>query len=69
MKNYSSTIDRRNVSCSLGALAINVALTGLPIGIEQPSKSAAVDRQFLIINGWVLTREDMTESPVTIDVF
>ena len=74
MKNCSPAIgpppiDRRSVSCSLGALAISVVLARLPYGVEQSSKMAAADQQFLIINGWVLTREDMAESAVTVNVF
>ncbi len=52
----------------MAGLAINVVLAKLPFGVEQRSRMAAADQEFLIVNGWVLTREDIAASEVTPDV-
>jgi hypothetical protein len=59
MRDYSAIIDRRFFCRSIAGLAVNVVLAKLPSGIEQ---------EFLIVNGWVLTREDMAASEVTPNV-
>jgi hypothetical protein len=59
MRNYPAPINRRCVFCSIAGLAIDVVLAKLPFGIEQKSKMASADQEFVIINGWVLTREDI----------
>ena len=68
MQNYSAIINRRYVLCSIAGLAINVVVAKLPFGTEQRPKIAAAGQEFLIVNGWVLTREDMAVSEVTVNV-
>jgi hypothetical protein len=68
MRNYSPNIDRRCVFCSVAALALNVLLAKLPFGIEHTSKMVAANDGFLIVNGWVLTREDVEASEITPNV-
>jgi hypothetical protein len=68
MRDYSAIIDRRCFCCSIAGLAVNVVLAKLPSGIEQRSKMATADQEFLIVNGWVLTREDMATNEVALDV-
>jgi len=70
MQNYSAIINisRRNVCWSLGAVVINDVLAKLPFWIEQRSKMTAADPAFLIVNGWVLTSEDLAASDMTSDV-
>jgi hypothetical protein len=61
MRNYS-LFDRRYFCYSIAGLAVNVVLAKLPFGTGPRLKMAAADQEFLIINGWVLTREDMVAS-------
>jgi hypothetical protein len=57
--------DRRYFCCSIVGLAVNTGLAKLPFGVEQVSKMAAANREFVIVNGWVLTREDVAASEMT----
>jgi len=59
MRNYFPILDRRRFCWSITGLAANVALARLPFGIEKWPKIAALDQEFLIVNGWVLTRKDV----------
>jgi hypothetical protein len=59
MRNYRTFINRRYFCCSIGGLAINVALAKLPF---RGSKIATTNVEFVVVNGWVLTREDLALS-------
>jgi hypothetical protein len=59
MQNYSGTFNRRRVCCSIVGLAINGVLANLPLGTEQKPQMAGLGQEFVIVNGWVLTREDV----------
>jgi hypothetical protein len=61
-------IDRRHFFCSIAGLAVNVVVAKRQFGIDRTSKMAIADQEFLIINGWVLTRDDMAASEMTHDV-
>jgi hypothetical protein len=68
MRNYPAIIDRRCLCCSIAGLAVNVVLAKLPFGGKQSSKMAAANQEFLIVNGWVLTREDVAVIEMTPNV-
>jgi hypothetical protein len=57
--------DRRYFCCSIAGLAVNIGLGKLLFGVEQVSKVAAANQEFVIVNGWVLTREDVAASEMT----
>ena len=58
-----------NRRCFLWSMAgLAVSIPNLPFETEQHSKIPTVDQDFVIVNGWVLTREDVAASKVTIDV-
>ena len=61
-------IDRRYVFYSVAGLVLNAVLGKLPFGIEQRAKVVAESPGFVIINGWVLTREDVAASKLTRNV-
>jgi hypothetical protein len=46
-------------------LAVSVVVAKLPFEIERRSKISTTDREFPIVNGWVLAREDLAASGVT----
>jgi hypothetical protein len=66
MGNNSAT--RRYFCCSIVGLAVAVIGLRLPFEVEQKSKLTTNDRDFLIVNGWVLTREDFAAGEVSSDV-
>ncbi len=68
MQSNFDNMGRRCFCCSIAGLAVNVVLAKLPSGVEQRSKMAAPNQEFLIINGWVLTREDVAASQMTPNV-
>jgi hypothetical protein len=45
-----------------------VSIPNLPFETEQHSKIPTVDQDFLIVNGWILTREDVATSEIVHDV-
>jgi hypothetical protein len=67
-RKYSSIVNRRCFSWAIAGFAGGVALAKLPFGIGQRSQMAPSDLEFVIVNGWVLTREDMAASEVAADV-
>jgi hypothetical protein len=58
MRNCHSILNRRNFFWLIAGLAANFALTKLSFG-GAPRPKISRDDGFLIINGWVLTREDI----------
>jgi hypothetical protein len=68
MQNCSVTIGRRSFCCSIVGLAVGVVVAKLPFEIEQSSKISTAEQEFAIVNGWVLTREDLAASELTTDV-
>ena len=66
MRNYF--INRRRFFCSISGLAVSVVVPKLPFEIKQWSEMPTTDQDFLIVNGWVLTREDFAANEVTDDV-
>jgi hypothetical protein len=67
MRNYFGIIDRR-CFCSIAGLAVNVVLANAPFGGKKRSKMVAGNQEFLIVNGWVLTREDLAGTKMTPNV-
>jgi hypothetical protein len=67
MQSNFDNMGRRCFCSSIAGLAVNVVLAKLPFGVEQ-SKMGAPNQEFLIINGWVLTREDVAASEMTPNV-
>jgi hypothetical protein len=68
MRTYSTIINRRCVFGSIAGFAISVVLAKLPFEVEQSSEIAAPDQEFLVVNGWILTRKDMIANEVMPDV-
>lgn len=60
--------DRRYFCCTIAGLTINVGLAKLAIGVEQRPRMPAANREFVIINGWVLTGDDVAASEMTPNV-
>jgi hypothetical protein len=58
----SDFINRRRFFCSISGFAASVVAPMLPFEIKQWSKMPTAEQGFLIVNGWVLTREDISES-------
>jgi hypothetical protein len=65
MRSYLT--NRRRFFEGISGLAVSVVVPKLPFETEQRSEKPAADRGFLIVNGWVLTREDLVGSEVTRD--
>jgi hypothetical protein len=68
MRNYFAIIDRRHFCCSTAGLAVNFFLAKLPLGIKQRPEMAPANQEFVIVKGWVLTREDLAVSEMTPNV-
>ena len=68
MRSYSAMIDRRCFCCSIGGLAGEVVASQLPAGITRKSRMAPAAQEFLMVNGWVLTREDVAASEIAPNV-
>jgi hypothetical protein len=74
MRRYFATVDRRRVCWSVAGLTLNVILAKLPFegkqGLKtegkQGLKTATADQMFVIVNGWVLTREDIAASEINV---
>jgi len=58
MRNCASILSRRRFCQVITAIPANFALANLSFGVRPRSK-ITLDDGFLIINGWVLTREDI----------
>jgi hypothetical protein len=58
-------LDRRHFFGMITGLAVNIGLLKLPFGVEQRSTIVAPNREFVIVNGWVLTGEDIAASEMT----
>jgi hypothetical protein len=56
---YSVIVRRRYFLRSIIGLAFGAAVAELPSGAEQSAGAASMDTEYLIVNGWVLTREDV----------
>jgi hypothetical protein len=60
-----AVMGRRSFFSSIAGLAASLLFGRLPfLALKVPAK----DKEFVIINGWVLTREDVAASKVTSDV-
>jgi hypothetical protein len=68
IKNCRAIVDRRYVCRSIAGLATNAVVANIPVGIEQKSSAMTAKQGFLIVNGWVLTREDVAARDVLPDV-
>ena len=58
MRNYVSILSRRRFCEGLATVAGNFALATVFVGIR-PGSKIPLDDDFLIVNGWVLTRKDV----------
>lgn len=69
MRNPRAAVMERRYFCSLIAgLLVSVIGAKLSFGIEQKLRVANADEEFVIVNGWVLTREDLAASDKIPDV-
>ena len=57
-------MDRRNFFSSIAGLAVSLLAGDIPI---LASKNPSGEQDFVIVNGWVLTREDVAAGKVTTD--
>ena len=64
MRILSTAVDRRSVC---GAI-VGIGVTGVLEGIPFRTVLGLTGQEFLIVNGWVLTREDVAATDVTRDV-
>ena len=58
MQNYASILNRRRFCQVIAAIVVNFPLAKLSFGMT-PRSNMTLDDDFLIINGWVLTRKDV----------
>lgn len=65
---YSTIVRRRSFVRSMAGLALGAVAAELPFGAERSSKTAGLDHGYLIVNGWVLTREDLETARVALNV-
>jgi hypothetical protein len=66
MRNDSTS--RRYFFRSIAGLAAGMVVARLPIKIKKKLEASTGDEDFIIVNGWVLTREDFAESEAQPDV-
>ena len=62
MRHLLTMIDRRYFCYSLATVASNVLVAKLAFGARKRLKMTTGEQEFLIVNGWVLTREDVAAS-------
>lgn len=60
--------NRRYFCHAIAGLAVNIGLAKLALGVGQRPRMPAANREFVIVNGWVLTREDVAASEMTPNV-
>jgi hypothetical protein len=64
----STIVRRRSFVRSIAGLALGAVAAELPFGAERSSKTVGLDHDYLIVNGWVLTREDLGTVRVALNV-
>lgn len=64
----SIIVRRRSFVRSMAGFALGVVATELLFGAERPPKPAGLDKEYFIVNGWVLTREDIDTVRVALNV-
>jgi len=52
----------------IAGVAVNVVLAKLPFGNERLSKMTSLDQEYVIVNGWVLTRGDFAAAEMASNV-
>jgi hypothetical protein len=67
MPKYFTEIDRRSVCCSIAGSALNAVLAKPSFGNKRWLEMPTTD-QFVIVNGWVLTREDIAAGEIAPNV-
>lgn len=68
LRDFFGGTDRRHFCRSTVGLGIAGVLAKLPLTGKQKFKMTAEGQGFLIVNGWVLTCEDVAASGMTLDV-
>jgi hypothetical protein len=63
----TAAVGRRCFFRSLAGLALCATVAKLPFGAERPSKMTSADQEYVIVNGWVLTREDLAAAETSFD--
>ena len=64
MQKRLTFIGRRDFCKSVVGSALGAAAVGLPLQTEQESGLPPQSPDFAIVNGWVLTREDLASSEI-----
>jgi hypothetical protein len=65
---YSTVVGRRYFLRSIAGLVLGAGAAELSFGAERSSRTASADAEYLIVNGWVLTREDIAFVGTTLNV-
>ncbi len=60
----SPIVDRRCFCGSIVGLAVGVIVTKLPSEAQRLSKRTGAGQEYLIVNGWVLSREDFAVAEI-----
>ena len=68
MQSHFIFINRRRFCDAVTGLLASSFLAKLPFGSKQSLKTSAEDLEFLVVNGWVLTRDDVVTSKLTHNV-
>ena len=68
MRGLRTTINRRNFCASAASLALAIVAAKLPIVTVPNLQVLVLDHEFVIVNGWVLTRKDISMSEPLPDV-
>jgi len=53
-------LDRRGFCSSIVGWAVSIVVAKVSFGAEPSLIVASADEEFVFVNGWVLTREDVT---------
>lgn len=57
--------DRRGFCTSIAGWVVGIIFANFPFAAEQSLHVANTDQEFLVVNGWVLTRGDFAGSEMT----
>jgi hypothetical protein len=65
---FSAVLNRRGFGTLIAGWAVGIVFAKLPFAAEQSLHVAKTDSEFLVVNGWVLIREDFSVGKVANDV-
>jgi hypothetical protein len=65
---FSAVLNRRRFGTLIAGWTVGIVFAKLPFAAEQSLHVAKSDSEFLVVNGWVLTREDFSVGKLANDV-